>query len=200
MFIDLLAKQMFNTIIGEMVNSSSSPYQTMMKKTKDIDIDYFEKIDRGVYTISDELNIELKDKVVASFSKMADDYYKDAELETRYVDRIREQADKILATGDTKGCKDFLNGVAGQLEVFVNSSVIHEGFPKRTNAEIEAMYQDARHITLKEFLLGTNDEDILNFYNALMDNTWWACREVVVRKTNAFLMSIAEKVRAMMPE
>ena len=43
--------------------------------------------------------------------------------------------------------------------------------------------------------MGNNSEDILDFYRALIDNTWWACREVVVNKTNDFLLKIAMKTR-----
>lgn len=200
MYIDLIAKQMYNQIIGAVVKDDSSPYQAMMNKAKDIDIDYFERINRGIYTISDELNLELKDKVVTSFSKMADDYYTGTDMESQLVCMIKERADGILGSGDVKGCKDFLNSLSGRLEMFVKNAEIHEGLPKYTHADLETMYQDAKHISLKEFLLGTNDDDILNFYSALMDNTWWACREVIVRKTNAFLLDLAAKTRAMMPE
>lgn len=200
MDIDLATKQMYDLIIDKVVNAECSPYKSMMKKTTDIDIDYFEKINRGINTISDELNLELKDKVVESFSKLADGYYTSTDFESGLVNTIQKKAEFIKDTVDTNACKDFLNSLAKHLEQFVSSSNIHEGFPRRTNAEIKTMYQDAKHVTIKEFLLGTNDEDILNFYNALMDNTWWACREVVVRKTNNFLLSIAEKVRAMKPE
>lgn len=188
---------LFDAIIKMVVTGRLAPYYKMMGKAKDIDIDYFDKINRGVNSLSDELNLELKDKVVESFSKMADSYYLSSDLESRIVAMIQEESDTIKENNGKNKYQDFLNALADKLETYVKDSNIHEGFPKYTNDDIEAMYKDAKRITIKEFLLGSNGEDVLAFYSALMDNTWWACREVVVRKTNSFLLSLAIRARKM---
>ena len=182
-------------IIDMVVTGEESPYKKMISKTKDIDIDYFEKIDRGFNSISDELSPELKDVIVDKFIKMADCYYAEGDLESKIIAMIQKEADIIKEEKSVNECKNFLNNLAESLESYVKGTFIHPGFPKYSNDDVAVMYQEAKHITLTEFFMGNNSEDILGFYSALMDNTWWACREVVVNKTNDFLLKIAMKTR-----
>ena len=182
-------------IIDMVVTGEESPYKKMISKTKDIDIDYFEKIDRGFNSISDELSPELKDVIVDKFIKMADCYYAEGDLESKIIAMIQKEADIIKEEKSVNECKNFLNNLAESLESYVKGTFIHPGFPKYSNEDVAVMYQEAKHITLTEFFMGNNSEDILDFYSALMDNTWWACREVVVNKTNGFLLKIAMKTR-----
>lgn len=182
-------------IIDMVVTGEGSPYKKMVSKTKDIDIDYFEKIDRGFNSISDELSPELKDVIVDKFIKMADCYYAEGDLESKIIAMIQKEADIIKEEKSVNECKNFLNNLAESLESYVKGTFIHPGFPKYSNEDVAVMYQEAKHITLTEFFMGNNSEDILGFYSALMDNTWWACREVVVNKTNVFLLKIAMKTR-----
>ena len=175
-------------IIDMVVTGEESPYKKMISKTKDIDIDYFEKIDRGFNSISDELSPELKDVIVDKFIKMADCYYAEGDLESKIIAMIQKEADIIKEEKSVNECKNFLNNLAESLESYVKGTFIHPGFPKYSNEDVAVMYQEAKHITLPEFFMGNNSEDILGFYSALMDNTWWACREVVVNKTNDFLL------------
>ena len=54
----------------------------MLNKAQDIDIDYFDKIERsiGVNRLSEQLNLGIKDQVVKAFGNMADGYYVDSDL------------------------------------------------------------------------------------------------------------------------
>ena len=182
-------------IINMVVTGEESPYKKMINKTKDIDIDYFEKIDRGINSISDELSPKLKDIIVEKFSQMADSYYAKGDLEAKIIAMIQKEADSIKEMKGVNAYDTFLNSIAKELEVYAKGSNIHPGFPKYTDEDVAAIYQEAKHISLTEFLMGNNSKDILDFYSALMDNTWWACREVVVNKTNDFLLNIATKIR-----
>ena len=187
--------KVMHIIINMVVSGEESPYKKMINKTKDIDIDYFEKIDRGLNSISDELNPELKDIIVEKFSQMADSYYAEGDLESKIITVIQTGADVIKEEKGVNECKDFLKYLAEYLESYVKGKNIHPGLPKYSNEDVDIMYQEAKHITLTEFFMGNNSEDILGFYRALIDNTWWACREVVVNKTNDFLLKIAMKTR-----
>lgn len=184
----------FRIIIDMVVTGEHSPYNEMLNKTKDIDFDYFENIDRGTNSLSQELNLDLKDVIVDSFEKMADGYYTDNYLDS-IVSIIKREANTIKEKNGVNAYEVFLKNLAEDLELYAKGSNIHPGFPKYTNSDVVNLYQEARKITLKEYLLGNNGEDILIFYNALMDNTWWACREVIVSKTNSFLLGLSDKTR-----
>ena len=190
-----ISSDVYSVIIDVVVTGTHSPYNEMIKKAKDIDIDFFEKVSRGTNSLSEELNLELKDKVVDAFSKMADNYYVGSALESRILALVQDRADAIKNTDGENACKEYIKSLSECLEVYAKGSNIHAGFPKYTNEIVTELYEHARHITLKEFFMGGNDQDILNFYNALVDNTWWTCREVVVNKTNDFLLALAAKTR-----
>lgn len=194
----MTSKNVFRTIIEMVVTGDHSPYNEMLNKAKDIDIDYFENIDRGTNTLSHELNLDLKDAIVDSFEKMADGYYRDNNFGFNIVSMIQREASAIKEKNGVNAYEVFLKSLADDLELYAKGSNIHPGFPKYTNSDVANLYQEARKITLKEFLLGNNGEDILVFYSALMDNTWWACREVIVSKTNSFLLGLSDKTRKLM--
>ena len=54
----------FLEIEHRVINDEKSPFKTMLNKAKDIDIDYFEKIERskGVNRLSEQLNLGVKNK------------------------------------------------------------------------------------------------------------------------------------------
>lgn len=181
------------------VRGEHSPYNEMMKKTKDIDIDFFENVFRGIYTLSEELNPQLKDKVTDVFEKMADSYYKDGDLGSRLLTLIQNEADNIKNKFGSDSVDLFLNNLADDLYSYVKYPDMEIGFPKYTNSDVEELYQDAKHITIIEFFSGGNGQDILAFYEALMDNTWWACRDVIANRTKEFIMGLAAKTREIGP-
>ena len=64
-----VSEAIFQTIVSEVVTGESAPYQYLIKKVNDIDVDYFENITRDEETLSPELNMELKSRVVERFKE-----------------------------------------------------------------------------------------------------------------------------------
>lgn len=191
-------KEVFNKIVDVVVEGEHSPYNEMMEKTKDIDIDFFEKINRGINTLSDELNLDLKDKVVDAFSEMADSYFVKSDLEARIITMIRKEAAVIKNDYWPGDNTIFLNGLAEDLKIYASCCGSKDvGFPRYTLDDVMAMYQDAKHVSIKEFFMRDNGLDILDFYSALMDYTWWACRLKVANKTSEFILNLSEKISAL---
>ena len=175
-------------IVGRVVKDENSPFNTMMRKTKDIDIDYFEKVSRGNNRLSEQLNLGLKDHVIDAFAKMADGYYVNGDLLSQ-LKKLAFQKSEI-----TKDKKEFLTTLAGELRWAADREVPSSGWARYTNADLQEKYRNAKEITLKEFFMGSNGKDILEFYSALMDNTWWACRELIVERTKQFLRDLAKGI------
>lgn len=173
------------------IQDEKSPFKTMMRKAKDIDIDYFEKFSRnkGINKLSEELNLSVKDQVVEVFGKMADSYYVDGDLLEQMKALVFQEAEKA------KNKKDFLITLVGLLEWYADKGVPSAGWSRYTNEDLLVKYKNAKEITLKEFLMGSNVKDILEFYSALMDNTWWACRELIVERTQRFLQNLSGEIR-----
>lgn len=172
------------------IEDEKSPFKTMLSKAKDIDIDYFEKISRskGINKLSEELNLGVKDQVVEVFDKMADGYYVDGDLLEQLKALAFQEAEKA------KDKKEFLMTLAGLLERCADKGVPSAGWSRYTNEDLLVKYKNAKEITLKEFFKGSNVKDILEFYCALMDNTWWACRVLIVERTKIFLRNLSREI------
>ena len=195
-----LQSDIFNDIIETVVKGIHSPYNEMIRKTKDIDIDYFENICRGIDTLSEDLNPEIKWEVVDAFEKMADNYYKNGDLESRLLNIVKNEAEAIRNKYGADSVGYFLNYLADNLQFYTEGSNLYAGITKYTDEDVKHLYKHAKHVTLKEFFLGGNDQDILSFYEALMDNTFGACREIVVKRTNEFILELTKKIRETRPE
>lgn len=172
------------------IEDEQSPFKTMLSKAKDIDVDYFEKISRseGINKLSEELNLGLKDQVVEAFDKIADSYYVDGDLLDQLKALSLQEAEKA------KDKKEFLATLAGLLERFADKEVPSAGWSRYTNEDLLVKYKNAKEITPKEFFKGSNVKDILEFYSALMDNTWLACRELIVERTKIFLRDLSREI------
>ena len=178
-------------IICRVVKDKNSPYKTMMRKAKDIDIDYFEQISRGNNRLSEKLNLNLKEQVMEAFGKMADSYYVTSGLQKQLKSFVLEEA------RNAKEQKYFLLTLAQELELAAEKEIPSPGWPRYTNADLQEKYRNAKEITLKEFFMGSNGKDILEFYNALMDNTWWACKELIAERTKLFLRGLSKEIHEM---
>ena len=172
------------------IEDERSPFKTTLSKAKDIDIDYFERIRRskGINKLSEELNLGVKDRVVEVFGKMADGYYVDSDLLDQLKALAFQEAEKA------KDKKEFLTTLAGLLERCADKGVPSAGWSRYSDMDLQETYNNAKEITLKEFVMGNNVEDILIFYSALMDNTWWACRVLIVERTKMFLRDLSREI------
>lgn len=180
----------FFEIEHRVIKDEKSPFKTMLSKAKDIDIDYFEKISRskGVNRLSNQLNLGIKDQVVKAFGKMADGYYVDGDL----LEQLKTLA--LQAVENVEDRKEFLMTLTELLEWCADRGVPSAGWSRYSDTDLLELYKNAKEITLKEFLLGNNVKDILEFYSALMDNTWWTCRELIVDRTKTFLRDLSREI------
>ena len=190
----LTSEELFHVLVIFVVKASDSPYERMMRKAKDIDIDYFDPISHNGNQLSPELNLELKDKIVDDFRKMADYYYVEGQLEESLLAFVMEQAAQSM---DGNGCSTqvaYLEDVATKLQSYAERMKLLD-IPRFTDAIVKEKYEYAQEITLREYLFGNNYKDVLEFYSALMDKTWWECQEVIVKRTQDFLIQLAGKIR-----
>ena len=57
-----------DAITSRIIRDAESPYQQLMKKVNDIDINYFEDLPRDTEQLAPELNLELKEQVKNDFN------------------------------------------------------------------------------------------------------------------------------------
>lgn len=188
------SEELYKILVVVIVEASDSPYEWMMRRAKDIDIDYFDPISHNGNKLSPELNMELKDKIVADFEEMADRFYVGSHLDEHLLLFVKKQVAKIK---DGNGCStqvEYLEEVATKLQSYAEKMKLLD-IPRFTEASVKEKYDNAQEITLREFLFGNNYKDVLEFYSALMDKTWWECQKLIVKRTRDFLIQLAGKIR-----
>lgn len=190
----LTSEELYRVIVSLVAESFDSPYERMMRKAKDIDLDYFDPISHSGNELPSELNMELKDQIVNDFGKMADHYFIEGQLAENLLAFVREQAAQTI---DENGCSTqiaYLEDVATKLQSYAERMKLLD-WPKFTAEGLKEKYEYAKEITLREFLFGNNYKDVLEFYSALMDKTWWECQELILKRTQDFLIQLASKIR-----
>ena len=189
-----VSEAIFQAIVSEVVAGESTPYQYLIKKVNDIDVDYFENITRDEETLSPELNMELKSRVIEKFKEETARLYAPAREATLLADARRRIKEWQQAHPDSQAECEALNDVKSRLNKYAADRLLFIPAPEWDEETLNEMYEQAREITLLEHILGNNKEDIIAFHHALQSRTAWECRTWVEEQTSAFLKEIASKL------
>ncbi len=191
---DILSKELFETIISEVINKDASPYNQLTKKANDIDTDYFEDITRDEEVLALELNPELKEKVVAQFKKMADELLFESSLENRILSDICQRIETAKQEhGEDVACEALENSVA-TLRKYAQDRLLFITTPEYRETELKELYNHAQKITLIERVMRNNKADVIDFHHSLMNRTEWECKVLIERRISHFLEGIAHRL------
>ena len=187
-------KKTFTNIISTLITLPNSPYHRMTSKVNDIDTEYFEPITRDENTLSPELNLELKDKVLNDIDEQANRLFFDSELMEQILSDVQSRLEE---EGNKETVQQTLRDTAKELQKYAQDRLLFIPTPKHDDAELHKLYERAKEVTLMEHILQNNRTDIIAFYRALMDRTEWECKALVERKTSLFLTKLAERLTEM---
>ena len=189
-----VSEAIFLAIVSEVVAGESAPYQYLIKKVNDIDVDYFENITRDEETLSPELNMELKSRVVEKFKEETARLYAPDREAALLADARRRIKEWQQAHPDSQAECEALNDVKSRLNKYAADRLLFIPAPEWDEETLNEMYEQAREITLLEHIFNNNKEDIIAFHHALQSRTAWECRTWVEEQTSTFLKGIASKL------
>lgn len=188
--------ELYRIIIDKVVEGHDSPYNWLMRKTNDIDIDYFDAVRNHGDVLHEDLNMELRDKIVKIFEGKCDDRYVYSSLKNDLLKQVAGESAILKEKMGADAYHDFLESLVDELITYANDLEIKPRFPKYTNEDLRLKYEAAKRITLKERVVTSNAYDITAFHDSLQDRTWWDCRVLVTNRTREFLLQLAEEIRA----
>ncbi len=154
-------------------------YPQFLKRVNDIDVDYFDKIACDSEKIPEELNLGLRDKVLADVRKYA--------MELLEASDIKSQVDEMTKDTDQTIRKEVLDEVKQHLREFAHLSSGFNGSSVYTEEILQEMYADAKKRDLWERVTRTNKNDVIEFHHALMDKTYEQCKDVMYECVELFL-------------
>ena len=182
---------MIESIISEVINKEGSPYKQMLGKVGCVGVDYFENIEMG-NVLAEELNLELKEKVVKELEMAFKQLLADAKTIEKIMDDAMTKAEKArIELGKDVANKELMR-VANNLVQYANNRLLFIPEPPCQEDELKEKYEQAKRITVLEHVLQNNDKDVIEFCRALISRTEWECRNLIERQTSQVLKDLAE--------
>lgn len=189
--IELSPKAFFEAIAGPVLYDEQSPYKLMMQKLNDIDIDYFEGNVPLGKTVNKEIEIDIKHRILGDFVTYGKELLaqKSEEIEKTVIGHVKELMDQHP---DRETARQNLNEAFRQLHRFARKQLCFVPIPTYDNAELRKLYAAAKKVTLLERVTGSNDNDVIKYYHALIEHSVWACRMLLRRRASQFLMQMVD--------
>lgn len=181
----------FELIANPVLYDEQSPYKLMTQKLNDIDINYFEFDMPLGKTVNKEIEIGLKHRILSDFVAYGNELLdsKAKGIETQIVANVKEAVGQYADRGEA--LRD-LDEAFAYMHQFTRKNLCFVPIPKYDNAELRKLYAAAKKITLVERVTGSNDEDVIEYYHALIEHCVWACRMLMRRRASQFLMQMVD--------
>lgn len=186
--------EVYRTIIDRVVEDFDSPYNQLMRKTNDIDVDYFDKINRS-QVLDKNLNNELMAKALKDFEKRFDDMLDNGDLEKELLEDVIRKSSIVKENMGDNAYANYLEGLSSELHRYAYVMEFVPRFPKYTDTDLKEKYEAAKRITLREHVMQDNIIDVNDYHSALMDRTWWECRVLVTEHVRTFLLNLSKDIQ-----
>ena len=173
------ARDLSQEIYHLVVRNVEAIYPQFMKRVNDIDIDYFEDITRDSEDLPEELNFELRDKVLDDIKQYAIQLLEDT--------NIKGQVAAILQDADEATAKEAMMSARGEIRSYVDAYSAFNGSSDITEEELQKMFTEAKKRNIWERITQSNKADVIAFHHALMDKTYEQCKDVLYSSIDSFL-------------
>jgi hypothetical protein len=172
-------KELSNRIYDIVVEEVETIYPQFMKRVNDIDLEYFEDIVRDSEEIPEELNFELREKVLDNMKHYA--------MQLLETSNIKRRINAIMQDMNADTARETFVQAKELIRSYVNASSILNGNSEFTEEELQKMYTDAKKRDLWERLTQSNKSDIIGFHHALMDKTYEQSKDVLYGCIESFM-------------
>jgi hypothetical protein len=172
-------KELSNRIYDIVVEEVETIYSQFMKRVNDIDLEYFEDIVRDSEEIPEELNFELREKVLDNMKHYA--------MQLLETSNIKRRINAIMQDVNADTAREAFVQAKELIRSYVNASSILNGSSEFTEEELQKMYTDAKKRDLWERLTQSNKSDIIGFHHALMDKTYEQSKDVLYGCIESFM-------------
>lgn len=188
-----ISTRIFDGVVFDVIHKDGSLYNRLMKKVADIDVDYFEDIERDGEVLAAGLNMALKDRVVKDFEELSDECLS-LEVEQGVLANVQRLVGEWNAECEGAMVAKGIEAAKHEIYKYSEERLRVLPAPKYTLSELDCMYKDARQRTMPERILRTNKKDVIEFHHALMDRTVWECGVLVEQRIADMLRRIADNL------
>jgi hypothetical protein len=157
-------------------------YPQFMKRVNDIDLNYFEGVICDSEHLPEELNFEIRDKVLDDIKQYAMQLLEGSNIKTR-LEVICKDIDSAQSSEVSDYIKDLIHS-------YVYTHSVLNGSSHYSEEELHKLYTEAKKRDLWERIAQTNKDDVIKFHHALMDKTYEQCKDVMYGCLESFLGTI----------
>ena len=186
-------QKLMESIVSEVINKEDSLYKQMIGKAGCVAVDYFGSIEMG-NTMTEKLNMELKQKVVEKMGEMYERMMADEDIAGKVILLVKEQSAKAKREMGTDAVNKDLLKAANNLRLYAKNRLLFVPEAPCQEDALKEKYEEAKRITVMEHIMQNNEKDVIDFYRALIGRTEWECRIQIERKTSQLLTAIADRI------
>lgn len=179
------------TIVSEVINKEGSLYRQMIAKASSVGMDYFGGVEIG-NTLARGVNMEMKQKVVEQIEKKYDLMIAEDNLEENVLKKTGERIDRAIREMGKDTTNRSLMKVVNTLRQYAKNRLLFIPDAPYQEQALREKYEQARKITMVEYIMQNNEKDVIAFLCALIARTEWECRRQIEIQTTKVLENIAE--------
>ena len=188
-------KSDISAIIFSVLDQYDSPYRTLLRKVNNIDVEYFDHIDLNSEVLNPQLTLDAKEKIINDVQALADNILT-SELAQKLATEINLKLQK-------KNNPNFDEQLLKKTIFSLNHDIIdlHDSYlaystepSSYDNNNLQKLFKKAQEITWLESILNTNKEDIKDFHDSLMNNIFWECKKLIVKRYLEFIRMMLDHI------
>lgn len=199
---DLISRAIFMEIIAY----DRSPYHELNKKLYDID-SYFKNIPTDTEKLPRNLNLELRDRVVNDFKAQIEFYFGQstaAHLFNTIKQTVQTKCPDAERWAIADACDRAKQEVRDNVTQLFNYEPTEQEKPfyqhdkhyaKISESELRQRYENAKQRTLAERFSKINKTDVMVFHRALVNKTFWDCRQLFKEKIIGLVETVLDEIK-----
>lgn len=169
------------------------PYSELKREVNSIILACFEDLDRSSEVIEEDADIGLIDTIKDKIEIVIDGL-----LSSEMIDELSgEVVVRCQGLVPIYGEHAIKETIFSLIEDIVNSQDLYLSVDSRREikeSELMEKYLEAKERTLWEYITQSNDDDVREYYEAMLNKTFYECRRLVAKKYQDFIVSLVDRV------
>lgn len=186
------SRNFFEAVASPIVYDDNSPYSLMVYHMNKLVADRYSNIETLGERLNDDLSIRVKKEILNDFFSYGGSLLQQLPA---IQERILHNVDSyFFSYPDRSEAFAHLNEALGDLYYFARKTLRYASQSRYTIVDLKKLRAKAKQITLVERVTGSNSDDVIEYYHALVDHTADACRQLARRQASKFIMHMVDAI------
>lgn len=185
-------RNFFEAVASPVIYDEDSPYSLMVYHMNRLVADHYSSIKTLGEKLNDDLSVRIKKEILDEFSSYGAFLLQQIPA---IKERILHNVDSYFFSYPNRNeAFTHLNEALADLYYFARKTLNYAPQSKYTIADLKELRARAEKITIIERVTGSNSDDVIEYYHALVDHTVDACRQLARRQASKFIMHMVDYI------